>query len=170
MKNLQAVVKWGDASATARPDYGSLSVDSTGTLIVTGSHTYAKEGNYAVTVTAETKPPIVTPPNALIAPLILATIDSAADVSSEKEGGVHLTETATQSFTGIVGRFDFKNVDLSFSATIAWGDGSTSQGTVKRGGPDFDDWVVVGTHTYSMTGHYKVHIGVLGVPSACRDQ
>lgn len=161
-KSLQATITWGD-SATISPDAGTLSVVNK-ELIVSGTHTFAKPGVDKVNVIVETRPPIVTPPTALIEPLLLADIHSTARVTSDENHGVTLTEVATQKFTATLGYFEFKNVDLALSATITWGDGSTSQGTVQRTGPDFDDWKVIGTHTYGKTGVYNVTIGVTARP------
>src|SRR5204862_2051370 len=47
-----------------------------------------------------------------------------------------------------------------FSATINWGDGSTSAGSVSTNGAGFK---VVGSHTYASAGSYAVTVSVTDV-------
>jgi hypothetical protein len=45
-----------------------------------------------------------------------------------------------------------------FTASIAWGDGATSPGTIQSNG--YGGFDVVGNHTYSRAGTYSVHVGL----------
>src|SRR5262249_44966794 len=66
--------------------------------------------------------------------------------------GRNIQTVSGQSFTGVVATFTATNPNATaanFTATITWGDGSTSTGTVTtdpKGGFD-----VTGTHTYNTT-------------------
>jgi len=46
-----------------------------------------------------------------------------------------------------------------FNATINWGDGSTSQGTVSESG---NTYIVSGSHTYQSLGYYNFTVSVIG--------
>jgi streptogramin lyase len=64
------------------------------------------------------------------------------------------------SFTGSVAYFtDSNSTDTpsDFTATIAWGDGSSSSGTVLTYGTNF---IVQGTHTYTAAGPYTVSVSL----------
>src|SRR4029077_11007285 len=61
-------------------------------------------------------------------------------------------------FTGAVASFtdsDAANVPGDFVATIDWGDGNTTAGTVTGGGGTF---TVSGTHTYANAGVFTVTV------------
>jgi autotransporter-associated beta strand protein/parallel beta-helix repeat protein len=143
--------KLGDYSATL--DWGDGSVPTTGTVTqsgtafnVIGSHTYAEEGNYAITVT------IVDQGSSQ------ATAKSTANVAI-------VTPTASLSgpANGVPGQprtFTFKATDVSpvdqaagFTYAINWGDGSpvlTISRTAGNGtGVAFD-------HVYTKAGSYSV--------------
>ncbi len=83
--------------------------------------------------------------------------DAAIDVT-----GAHLQQGAGQSFTRAVGAFHDANpfsVPGDFTATIDWGDGQSSAGTIEAdplGGFD-----VIGTHTYAATGSYVTAITIV---------
>jgi subtilase family serine protease len=75
--------------------------------------------------------------------------------------GQNISATAGRSFTGVVAvvQDTFGNVSAgSFSATIAWGDGSTSAGTVTANADG--TFNVSGTHTYAGQGTYSVTVRV----------
>lgn len=157
---LQATITWGDAGTAA--SRGELSVTSAGVLVIRGSHTYSARGKYALTINVLTVPLKVTPPTALIEPLVLATVHSHAIAMADVAGGRDLIEVATQKFTAQLGTFEFANVDFALTAQISWGDGTESVGAVVRTGDRFDDWAVLGTHTYSHTGLFNVSVNVTG--------
>lgn len=66
--------------------------------------------------------------------------------------GKSINTTEGKTFTGVVGSFtdaDPNGVPGDYSATINWGDGQTSAGTIVPDGPGFD---VVGSHVYAEPG------------------
>ena len=65
------------------------------------------------------------------------------------------------AFTAVVGSFSDANpfsVSGDFTATIDWGDGQTSPGTVRVN--PFGGFDVIGTHSYAVTGDYVTTITV----------
>jgi Domain of unknown function (DUF4214) len=111
------------------------------------------------------------------------TLYFTAGVGSESEGlfgslsvntqnpltgnGSNVVATRGQVFTGVVGTFtalDGTATSGEFSATINWGDGTTSPGTVavnNNGG-----FEVMGTHTYATAGIDSISVMVTGVATS----
>jgi hypothetical protein len=72
-----------------------------------------------------------------------------------------LWETQGRAFTAAVASFLYENPTAPasiFTASIAWGDGATSAGTIQPNGNG--SFTVVGNHTYSQAGTYTVHVGL----------
>jgi hypothetical protein len=95
---------------------------------------------------------------ASLAPAAASTAATAA-TPQPTNGGVTLTEEATQQFTAKLGHFTFKTVDQLINATINWGDGTHSAGTI-QGAYNGAEFYVVGTHTYAKTGQFKVNVTI----------
>jgi hypothetical protein len=150
--NYSATINWGDGTTTS----GTLSVGPT----ISGRHSYAAAGTYAVTTIA------------------IDNIDgSAASVSSNMTISLSgpLTLTPTSNLSGnegtaltnlVVGTFtdsDNNTNPALYTATIVWGDGTSSTGTVTRPGSTFQ---IAGTHTYAEEGTYPINLTVTDTDSA----
>ncbi len=134
-----ATINWGDGTTTA----GSIT-GSNGSFSVSGTHAYADEGNESASVTITR-----TSDNSSIT--VAGTV--AVTENDHFTGtGTILAETATQPFTATIATFtDTDGVEpvSDLTATIAWGDGTTSAGTITGGAGSFS---VSGTHTYAGVG------------------
>jgi hypothetical protein len=155
LARLQATVQWGDNPAIA-PQKASLVFDSAGVLHVRGTHTYARDGAFAVTVNV-----VQNPPAGSLMPTRLYAINSAAIVARNSQGGVTIFPLAKQAFKGVVGTFSDSSalanpLPTSFSAKIRWGDGVASVGQVVRNSDG--TYGVVGTHTYNRVGTYRITV------------
>jgi RHS repeat-associated protein len=136
--DFTATIDWGDGGTSS----GTVTADPRGGFDVSGSHTYAATGTYAVSVAiadgsghaaaAKGRVIVVGPPSAGT----VAAIDTSP-------GAFYLGALA--SFTG--GLPDSLRGGLG--ALIQWGDGTTSAGTVARGGGGV---IVQGSHTYAAEG------------------
>ena len=161
-----------DGSASSDPhcgppslswDFGDGSAPETGT---SPSHTFSEEGTYHGTLTATNgaglqastpftvnveDAPLIATGRTIVAPNpVSATVASFVDTDP--------TNTATDS-----------NQDPSdYSATIQWGDGATTTGTIVPNGTGFD---VTGAHTYSGAnlGPQTLSIHICDVGGACAD-
>jgi hypothetical protein len=143
--SFTATINWGDRTTTSGRVTGS-----NGAFTVTGGHTYAVEGSFplGVTITDRANNTSLTPGGTV------AVADG--DVLSAR--GVTFRANAGQAFTGKVATFtdrDTHNVASDFSATINWGDGTTSAGVITdtRGAIS-----VSGTHTYASSGQDTVTV------------
>src|SRR5690348_7453693 len=141
-----ASIDWGDGST---PDAGVVTASS-GLFSVSGTHAYAEEGSFPVTVTITD---LDTTTNG-------ATANSTANVG---DAALALTcassSTSPTSFNGNVASVTDANSNATaadFTATISWGDGSTSKGSVSgsTGGP----FTVSGSHNYSATGPESIFV------------
>jgi len=138
-------ITWGDGSS------------STGTYSsgqVSGTHTYAEEGSFSGTVT-------VTGPNCPGGSVTDTLSASVADAALTAGPNGAVNATATQPFNGTVATFTDANPGApasDFTATINWGDGtSSSPGTASGSGGQF---AVSGSHTYATFGSGSYFISV----------
>jgi hypothetical protein len=156
--DFTASINWGDGTSSAGTVNGGLGAQYT----VTASHTYAEEGSYktAITVTDTNLPTINT-----------ATADGSATVTDAP-----LTPTATQpsipdattntQFSAAVASFTDGNptAPLSdFTATISWGDSTSSTGMLSQPGGIGTAFFVSGAHTYASNGTYPISVYVKDV-------
>jgi PKD repeat protein len=153
---------WGDGSP-ATP--GILGSDGT----VTGGHTYTDEGTYTVTISAD-KLAAVNPEVSTAAPKLpyvatsKATVTDAALLASAASGGA-FTATVNKSFSSTLAHLSDGNPGATLSdlsATIDWGDGSTTTATLA--GNAVSGFDAGGSHTYSTPGvkHGVVHFADKG--------
>lgn len=144
--SFTTTINWGDGTTTA----GTVTGGS-GSFTVTGQHTYADEGTFTTTVTVtEINPSGATASGSATATVAEGDALSGTPVAISAQQGV--------AFTGAVATFsdtDTANVAGDFTATIDWGDGTTTAGTVAGGGGTF---TVSGTHTYAATGPFPVTV------------
>lgn len=152
-----ATIDWGDGSTST----GVVSSNGLGGFNVSfpGSHTYAEESNPALTVTVT---------DAGGASTVLHVPTTVTDAALHATGVTDNTTSSGQSVltwpvppgTGIVATFtddDPAGTVSDYSATIDWGDGGTSSGTVAASGSGF---TVAGTHAYTELGVHTVTITI----------
>lgn len=145
--DFTASIDWGDGSS---PTAGTIA-SSSAAFTVLGQHTYADEGSFTVTVTiSDVSPGTGTATATDTASVAEGDSLSGTPVSFAALAGTAFTTTVanfTDTYTG--------NVAGDFSATINWGDATTSAGTVSGGGGAFS---VSGTHTYAGPGTFTVTV------------
>lgn len=141
--DFTATIHWGDGSSSA----GVVSGPSGGPFTVSGSHLYVEEGSYtiAVTVTDAGGSTVALSGRATIADAALASQCAMPTNTSQAFAGATATFT-DQSSTGNA---------ADFSASIDWGDGTSSAGVI-TGGPGNLPYTVSGSHTYASTGFFTV--------------
>lgn len=144
-----ATIDWGDGTTTP----GTVTGPNGGPFTVSGTHTYADEGSYSITVVITDAD---TPSNQATAHSTANVADAALTAGTlTVTGGTEGSAPATASFT-----FTDANSAATagdFSATIDWGDGTTTTGTVAGAGGAF---TVTGSHTYAEEGTYTVKVTV----------
>ena len=143
--DYSATILWGDGQTSA----GTISV-SNGVFTVSGANTYAEEGTYTATVTVahEGADAVVVKPQATVSdPSVAAT----AVAITAAEGASASVNVAT--FTDPGGA----ESTADYSATILWGDGQTSAGTISVSNGVF---TVNGANTYAEEGTYTATVTV----------
>ena len=149
VSDYAATIKWGDGTTST----GTVSANSSGGFSVDGSHTYAEEGSSPVSVTVNDAGGQSTSASGY------ATVADAALTASGK------TLNSTPGFSGTVATFtdaDPNGTASDYAATIDWGDGTVTPGTIDG------SFNVNGSHTYAATGPYtiKVHVADAGGSTA----
>jgi hypothetical protein len=145
--DFTTTIDWGDGSPTTA---GTITISS-GAFGVIGQHTYSDEGSFTATVTISDNPPGTG---------TATTTDAATIREADSLAGSPATFSAQSGspFSGQVATFTDTNtaaVVSDFTATINWGDATTSAGTVTGGSGSFQ---VNGTHTYAGTGAFSVMV------------
>lgn len=154
LNKYSATIDWGDGSSL---DAGVISLDPISDIFtVSGQHSYAEEGSYPVTVVI----------NHDVAPSVTAASTAlVADRAVVASGGATATALEFRSFgpqTLAVFNDPAGNEAISdYSATISWGDGTSSPGTIvaNPGGASFsvegsNVFTSLGNHTVSVTIHH----------------
>ncbi|HYR50155.1 MAG TPA: NEW3 domain-containing protein, partial [Candidatus Eisenbacteria bacterium] len=142
--DFAATITWGDGTASSAGAiagaFGAFSVD--------GSHTYAEEGSYPISV-------VVTAGGQSADAGSTATVADAALTESP----INVAATEGIAFSGAVATFSDANPNgtaAEFTASINWGDTSSSAGTVVANA--LGGFTVNGAHTYAEEGNYSVTV------------
>ena len=140
-----ATISWGDGSS----DTGTITAGRVG-FIVSGSHMYADESPETVVVTVQDQAPGTGSSTASQTATVTESdsLTGSAVCSGPTNPGVSVQRT--------VATFTDANANAfagDFTATIDWGDGSTSPGTVTGGNGSFS---VTGNHTYASAGSFPI--------------
>jgi hypothetical protein len=140
-----AVIAWGDGSSST----GTVAATAGGFQVL-GSHSYAEDGSYAVSVSV-----LDSDGNSTTAGGTATVGDAALSALSKT-----LAFTEGAAATQVAASFedaDPRGFASDYSATIAWGDGTTSVGTLAANGAGFD---VLGSHSYAEEGSYAVSVTI----------
>ena len=146
-----AAITWGDGTTTAGTVTGS-----NGSFSVAGSHAYADEGSFLTSVAVTNSADHITTTLAGSATATEADVLAAGAAPA-------IAATAGLAFTGTVASFTDSYLATSaadLAATITWGDGSSSAGTVSGGNGSFS---VAGSHAWAATGSDAVSVTLTDV-------
>jgi uncharacterized delta-60 repeat protein len=148
--DFTAIIYWGDGSSST----GTVSY-SAGSYSVTGSYTYADEGSYPVTVdvTDDGGSTLTGIGKTTVSVSDVALTDTSASASASATEGASTGVLTVATFTD--GNSGDNHAD--FTATIHWGDGSSSTGTVSYSAGSYS---VTGSYTYADEGSYAVTVDV----------
>jgi uncharacterized repeat protein (TIGR01451 family) len=144
--DFTASIDWGDNTTTT----GTVS-GSAGSFTVMGSHTFTEDSSsaVAVTITDEGGNSIKVNSSADIAEADLVATGSGVTATE----GVPLTDVDVATFTDTGSQDSFS----SFTATIDWGDNSSSTATISGGAGEYQ---VSGDHTYKEDGNYPIKVKI----------
>jgi phospholipase C len=151
--DYSATIVWGDGNQSS----GTIVATGSGSFTVSGSNVYAKAGSFSALVEIYDK-------GGASASVTTQAVIQDAPLEASPES---ITPTAGTAFTGIVAEFRDPGADGDlgeYSATIAWGDGNTSAGTVA--GSASAGFTVTGTNTYASAGRFNVVVTIDDVGGA----
>jgi hypothetical protein len=144
---LTATITWGDGNSSTV----NVTPNPDGSYSVSGSHTYAEEGSYALSVSVKDSGSLS------------ATGNGAATVSDAALKLTHFVAGGARDRYAALGA-TFTDADPNgqvsdYTATVNWGDGNTS--TVKvYTNPFGKGFVLAGLHQYASKGTYSVTLTV----------
>jgi hypothetical protein len=144
--DFTATITWGDGSTTP----GTIVDNGGGNFAVQGSHTYLEEGNYTLSVEIDDVGGSTVSGSTSVSvsdPAVVAT--GASSTFNAVERAASDTQTVA-TFTDPGGVYEG---DSHYSATIDWGDGHTSPGSISSG-------TVSGSHMYTEEGSYTITVTV----------
>jgi hypothetical protein len=136
-------IEWGD---------GQTSEGTVNEAGIDGSHTYAEEGTFNGLVTYHNDFGSGTHTVAFVAKVADAPLTAT---------GVPVSATAGTAFSSTVATFtdaDPAGTVTDYTATIDWGDGSTSEGTIASAASG--GFAVTGSHTYGNAGAYQTSVTI----------
>lgn len=141
--NFTSTIDWGDGATTA----GTISSQAGGGFGVSGSHVYAEDGAESIVVAIHD------------AGGASVTVTTPATVSEAPLDGSGVTLSGTQGATlaAAVAVFTHPGAETAadFTATIDWGDGSTSAGSIAGANGAFS---VLGSHAYADSGDFTIKV------------
>jgi len=145
-----AIIDWGDGTTSAGTVVGSNGAFS----IQSSGHSYADEGDFTLTTTLTR-----TSDNTVVTSIgDVAVIEhdvlAAQGTPVFGDSGKALNNVTVATFTDT----DTAALAGDFQATIDWGDGTTSAGTITGSNGSFT--VIGGGHTYASAGHDTITVTV----------
>ena len=150
---FSATIDWGDGTTSA----GAIAQAAAGSpYTVSGSHTYGEENHYATKVT-------VTDTQLALNTATATGAATVGDAPITATGTTVAAQTTGTSFTAPVAAFTDGNAAAplgDFTASVDWGDGTTSAGTITQPGGVGTTFSVAGTHSYASHGSYTVTVTV----------
>jgi uncharacterized protein (TIGR03118 family) len=144
-----ASIQWGDGKASR----GIITADPSGGFDVSGTHTFANAGPFRITAqVGDTDGDVVSVSTTNI--VAQAPITAAGVAVHPTRGGV-VSRVTVASFVDP----DSSLKPSSFSATIDWGDGTVSKGTIVAARAKHS-FKVLGSHTYKKSGTFSVSTAI----------
>ena len=140
-----ATVDWGDGTV----ETGTITQGAGGGSVALGSHAYAEDGSYAVTVT------VTDDDGAVGSNSLTITVNNAAPAVN---AGPDQTGAPGDTIALAPATFTDAGVQDTHTATIDWGDGTVEPGTVTQGAGAGS---VAGSHVYAADGNYTVTVMVI---------
>ncbi|GAC1436526.1 MAG: hypothetical protein NVSMB51_08110 [Solirubrobacteraceae bacterium] len=146
-----ATIDWGDGTTSAGTVAGS-----DGSFTVGGSHTYAEEGSFTTTVVISD----ATTPANVVTVASPITVGDAPLSASGVAGltGPALNNAAVATFTD----GDPAGTLSDYKATINWGDGAVTAGTISGpSGASVGPYSVNGSHSYSGSAAHTITVTIV---------
>ena len=145
--NFTATITWGDGTTTS-----GVALNSD--FSVSGSHTYAEEGPYTLVVTVSNN---TVPGDSASSSFNLIVADAA--LSSVGTPAFSAPDTFIQTLATFADA-DPNGMLADYTATVTWGDGSSTTGRFVSLSVSGTSFAVSGYHTYARDGTYSIGVTV----------
>jgi hypothetical protein len=152
--DFASTIDWGDGTTTQ----GTVTQRSDGGFNVAGTHTYSTIGTFNATVTITH----INVPSGVTGSMATATNTiTVTDLQITAQGGAISVHAGQAINNQNIATFTFPNASAQpsdFGASIDWGDGTTTAGTVvtnPSGG-----FAVAGSHTYTTAGTFNAVVTI----------
>src|SRR5262249_18573898 len=146
--HMTARIDWGDGTPTSS---GLISGEH-GVFFILGSHTYGLTGLFTATVFIEQNGLRTFP---VSVPIDVTGVPPDSPLSILPQS---ITAKAGEALAGVlVATFSDSSSSAPYSATITWGDGTSSAGAIASGLAGFE---VRGDHVYARPGSFLVAVTV----------
>ncbi|MGH7138759.1 MAG: TIGR03118 family protein, partial [Pirellulales bacterium] len=147
--DFTATINWGDGTSSA----ATLTPTANGGFLVDGSHVFHEEGaeTIAVTVSDNASPSSTVSSTATVQVADAPLVPAAINIPVQQSLTIGDLQIAAVTDTGGGEAMD------NYTATIDWGDGSTSPGVISVNGNTVS---VLGSHTYAVAGRFDVDVTV----------
>jgi hypothetical protein len=152
VSDFTSSIVWGDGTQSP----GTVQATADGFQIL-GGHTYARVKRFPVSVTIQHLDNNAAPTGASAIAASQANVGDAALTGAASP----ITAVVGVPFAGPVASFGDPNpfaVAGDFTATVAWGDGTTSAGTITASPSGF---LITGSHTFASSGQIPVTVHVV---------
>jgi len=152
--DFTATIDWGDGTTDTGAVSGGSVAGGGSEFTVSGNHTYAEEGTYTAVVTLADDAPGTASATVTGADVVVDAPLTAGGVAVFGSAGIALSNITVATFTDA----DPNGVLGDYTATIDWGDGGTTAGTVEvnpSGG-----FLVNGTYTYTEGGTFTISASI----------
>src|SRR5262249_54130559 len=148
LSDYSATIAWGDGSTSS----GTIVANPSGGFFVTGSHTYAEDGSAQITV-------VITDAGGASATANGTVTVADAALSATGQNIAARTGVATGSVL-VATFFDVGGAEplADYSATISWGDGTSSPATIVANANG--SFSVFGNHTYAGSGNFGISVAI----------
>jgi hypothetical protein len=141
-------INWGDGTAL---DTTSGQITQTGsTWKVTGSHTFAAAGMYTATIVVNK-----TGGGSIVLTTTVTVADAALTPTNATFSGSEGTALNNVTVASLTDANSYSSQAADFTATITWGDGTVSSGTVTGSSGSYH---VSGSHTYLNAGTFSPNV------------
>jgi hypothetical protein len=154
--SFTATINWGDGTTTP----GAVTGPPGGPFVVSGSHAYADDGTFTVTTT-------LNGPAAGQSFTATSTATSTERTISSTGGFSFSSGTLTNATVATFTDPNTLAVAGDYTASINWGDTTSSAGTVSGGSGSF---TVKGSHTYTAGGPHTITVTIHDADGGQPDQ
>ncbi|HJT34020.1 MAG TPA: DUF4214 domain-containing protein [Pirellulales bacterium] len=161
VSDYTATIDWGDGTSVT----GSIAAGTSGGFDVSGTHAYAEDGTYTVSVKITDAGGATATATSSVTVTEPELTGASASITGQERVALGTVPGSANSAApqAVLATFTHgPNLEAAtdFTTTINWGDGTTSVGTVVVASPAGTGYQVLGAHTYLDEGTFAVTVTI----------